>query len=255
MSDYYSDPYAAIGVTEEALGELGDQVNPNSGAVELSEEENTISEYDAATSSGHEATTVAMEGFSEKFQTTLENLRSEERPELGDVKAAFVVQQKVPQYHILSNDNRVFRIYFRSDIWFRDKEVNSLCRFLDTRSPDQVVMFMLGVDMCAEQSSLVGPIISAIMTCKAKTVGMAMGLCSLPETMIWSYCSERKMLRYGAVCYSRPELIKHYPEYKPYYDEAFRRGIKIGIITGADVEQIYAKNAEIMKMYSDLHQV
>ena len=235
MSDYYSDPYAAIGVTEEALGELGDQVNPNSGAVELSEEENTISEYDAATSSGHEATTVAMEGFSEKFQTTLENLRSEERPELGDVKAAFVVQQKVPQYHILSNDNRVFRIYFRSDIWFRDKEVNSLCRFLDTRSP--------------------GPIVSAIMTCKAKTVGMAMGLCSLPETMIWSYCAERKILRYGAVCYSRPELIKHYPEYKPYYDEAFRRGVKIGIITDADVEQIYAKNAEIMKMYSDLHQV
>jgi hypothetical protein len=255
MSSYYSDPYEAVGITEEALGELGDQVNPDSGAVELSEEENTIGEYDQVTSSGHEASSAAMEDFGIKFQTTLENLRSEEHPEMGDIKVALMAQQKMPQYHILSSDNRIFRVYFRSDIWFRDKEINGICRFLDTRTENQTVMFMLGVDMCTEQSSLVGPIISAIMTCKAKTVGLAMGLCSLPETMIWSYCSEREMLRYGAVCYSRPELIKRYPEYKPYYDQAFKRGVKIGIITDADIEQIYAKNAEIMKMYSDLHQV
>jgi len=251
MSNYYSDPYAAVGITEETLGE---NVEPTSEPVNAEEEENTIGEHDHVYSSGHEASTVAMESFSTKFQSVLEDIRAEEHPELGAIKVAVAAQQ-VPQLHILSTDNTNFRVYFRSDIWFKAKEINDLCRFLDTRTPNQTVAFMLGVDMCSEQSSLVGPVISAIITCRAKTIGLAMGLCSMPETMIWSFCSIRKILRYGAVCYSKPELIKNYPEYKPYYDQAFKRGVQIGIITDADIEQIYSKNAEIMKMYSDIQQV
>lgn len=246
MSNYYSDPYEAVGITEESLsGDVGTE------PVGIGEEVNTIPEYNSVVSSGHEATTVAMEDFAVKFQATLNEIREQNHPELGAVKA-LLAQHVPPQVRILSNDNTNFRVYFRSDIYFRAKEINDICRFLDTRTSDQSVAFMLGVDMSPEQSSLVGPIISSIMTCRARTIGLAMGLCSLPETMIWSYCKDRKLLRYGAVCYSKPELIKQYPEYKSYYDQAFKQGVAVGIITEEDIEEIYTKNAEIMKMSKDL---
>jgi hypothetical protein len=108
------------------------------------------------------------------------------------------------------------------------------------------------MDINVEQAALVGPIVSAIQTCKAKTIGMAMGLCSLPETMIWSYCSERNVLRYGAICYAKPEFIKQCPQYESYFREAFEQGIRLGILSKEDVEDVFTKNKEIIKFYKDL---
>jgi hypothetical protein len=81
---------------------------------------------------------------------------------------------------------------------------------------------------------------------------MAMGLCSLPETMIWSYCSERNVLRYGAICYAKPEFIKQCPQYESYFREAFEQGIRLGILSKEDVEDVFTKNKEIIKFYKDL---
>ena len=102
----------------------------------------------------------------------------------------------------------VYRIYFRSDTRFTSDLINRISRFLDTRTEKETVVFMLGVDFDNEMSQQLGPILSSIMTCKANTVGCAMGLCSFSETMIWSYCKTRKVMRYGALQFSKPVFIK-----------------------------------------------
>ena len=179
MSDY-NDPYEALGLSEESI--------------------NPTDEFNQSISSGVEI----QEGSMESFLDIREKLLTEQPTDNSSMGGITIMSAKPPQIRILSNDGNAYRVYMRSDIQFQPKDINNLCRFLDTRTPNQVVYFILGMDLCVEQSALIGPIVSAIMTCKARTVGMAMGLCSLPETMIWSFCSDRQVLRYGAICYSRP---------------------------------------------------
>lgn len=227
MSDY-NDPYDALGITEESI-------NPTDEIVQ------TIN-------SGIDAPEVSMESFMETVNKLSGSTPVTDNSQMGGIT---IMAQRPPQIRILSSDGNAYRVYMRSDIKFGPKDINNLCRFLDTRTPDQVVYFILGMDLCVEQAALIGPIISSIMTCKARTVGMAMGLCSLPETMIWSYCSDRQVLRYGAISYSRPEFIKECPQYESYFREAFAKGVDLNIISKEEVEEVFTKNKEIVKFYTD----
>lgn len=223
----YDDPFDALGISEE-------NINPTD-------------EFNQSISSGIGIQSVSMESFLD----IREKLLADSTTDNSNMGGITIMQNRPPQIHILSNDGKTYRVYMRSDIQFQPNEINRLCRFLDTRSADQVVYFILGMDLCVEQSALIGPIVSAIMTCKARTVGMAMGLCSLPETMIWSFCSDRQVLRYGAICYSRPEFIKSCPQYESYYRAAFAKGVELNIITQEEVEEVFTKNKEIIKFYKD----
>lgn len=223
----YDDPYEALGISEESI--------------------NPTDEFNQSISSGTEIQSGGMESFLD----IREKLLTEHTVDNSNMGGITVMQCRPPQIRILSNDGNTYRIYMRSDIQFQPKDINNLCRFLDTRTPNQVVYFILGMDICAEQSALIGPIVSAIMTCKARTVGMAMGLCSLPETMIWSFCSDRQVLRYGAICYSRPEFIKQCPQYESYYRAAFAKGVELNVITATEVDEVFTKNKEIVKFFKD----
>lgn len=223
----YDDPYEALGVSEESI--------------------NPTDEFNQSISSGTEIQSGGMESFLD----IREKLLTENAVDNSNMGGITVMQCRPPQIRILSNDGNTYRIYMRSDVQFQPKDINNLCRFLDTRTPNQVVYFILGMDICTEQSALIGPIVSAIMTCKARTVGMAMGLCSLPETMIWSFCSDRQVLRYGAICYSRPEFIKQCPQYESFYKTAFAKGVELNVITQEEVEEVFTKNKEIVKFYKD----
>lgn len=242
MSNLYNDPYSMLGLTTESLTK--DETIGETPA----EEDNVTAEITAANSVGTEVT--GMENFVDMRERVLMEQRRLEHPTLAEPVAD---KRQENTIRIITNDNKNFRIYMRSDIWFSSKEVNQLCRFLDTRTSEHTVTFCLGVDMCAEQSNLVGPIISSIITCSGTTIGDAMGLCSLPETMIWSYCKKRLISRYGAVCWSKPGFIKHCPQYESYYREAFKRGVEIGMLSSTDIEDVFTKSSEIMKMYSDVH--
>ena len=226
----YSDPYDLLGVTEESLTELDPAVGIPGAEQNVTTESNEVVNNDVEVA--------GTESFVDKRIKILQELRGEEHPELAS--AAVLGKPRPPQLHILTNDNQTYRVYMRSDIWFSPNEINQLCRFLD---------------MPSEQSSLLGPIISSIISCKGNTVGLAMGLCSFPETMIWSYCKQRDVKRYGAVCYDKPEFIKTCKEYEHYYREAFKRGIEIGLITQEDVDKVFSENKEIMIMYNDYKQI
>lgn len=223
MSDF-SDPYDAMGISIE-------NIDPTN-------------EFTETLSNGVDTEFGSLESMDDNIPDSVKH-----STEMATVVA---LQQKPPQIHILSTDGRNFRVYMRSDICFTSRDINMLCRFLDKCNEDCTVSFILGMDINVEQAALVGPIVSAIQTCKAKTIGMAMGLCSLPETMIWSYCSERNVLRYGAICYAKPEFIKQCPQYESYFREAFEQGIRLGILSKEDVEDVFTKNKEIIKFYKDL---
>lgn len=153
---------------------------------------------------------------------------------------------------IRTTGDDVYRIYFRSDTRFTSELINRICRFLDTRTEKETVVFMLGVDFDNEMAQQLGPILSSIMTCKANTIGCAMGLCSLSETMIWSYCKMRKVMRYGALQFSKPVFIKVCKEYEHYFKVFYDKVVNdLHLLTQGQVEEIYTKNTSIMKMYNE----
>ena len=176
MSDY-NDPYEALGLSEESI--------------------NPTDEFNQSISSGVEI----QEGSMESFLDIREKLLTEQPTDNSSMGGITIMSAKPPQIRILSNDGNAYRVYMRSDIQFQPKDINNLCRFLDTRTPNQVVYFILGMDLCVEQSALIGPIVSAIMTCKARTVGMAMGrtcflLLDLPRQLCGRW--RRRPLRVGS---------------------------------------------------------
>lgn len=155
-------------------------------------------------------------------------------------------------FMIRTTDNTNFRIYMRSDAILLPKEVNKLCRFIDTRKPNESITFILGVSLCDEQSQLMGPLLSSIIECKAKVKTIAAGMCSLCETMIWVFGHEREIYKYGALIFAKPEFLKACGEYKHYYDVVYSKAKEIGVITDEQIAKIYSTNEDLMLMYSDL---
>lgn len=238
----FSDQYAVLGIDEEALLENGDNLNSDGEAGTEDAETAPIATAGGGVSSGGCAGCASWSEFRDK---ALKEERAENRPQMGPILFA---AKRPPAIHITTRDNKEFRVYMRSDIWVSPREINQLCRFLDTRDNSQKVEFMLGVDMLAEQSNLIGPIVSSIQNCAAQTFGNAMGLCSLPETIIWLFCKYRTVQRYGTITFTKPSFIKVVPEYEYYYQVAFNRAIDLGLITEAQKEDVFKRNGDIVIM-------
>lgn len=164
-------------------------------------------------------------------------------------------QQPSPGFFIRTTDRIHFRVYFASTFFATPQAINALCRFLDSRTPNQEVTFCLGVDLDVEgnQSQLINPILSSITSCPAKITGLCMGMCGFSETMIWCYCPNREMYRYGALTFLRPGVLEQIKELKDYYDIFYDRVVnEIGILTAEERERIFTKNDSILKMSSTL---
>lgn len=157
-------------------------------------------------------------------------------------------------FAIRTNDNVKFRVYFTSSFYANPQAINSLCRFLDSRTANQEVTFCLGVDMDGGngQSQLINPILSAINSCAAKVTGICMGMCGFSETMIWCYCTAREMYRYGALTFLRPPALEVIKELKDYYDGFYDHVIELGILTTEERERIFTKNDTVIKFSSML---
>lgn len=179
---------------------------------------------------------VGTESFTEKLM---------DKSQMG---VGVMVRPNVRRVFVRTSDHKNFRVYIRSDIQFDPSVINRICRFLDTRSASDTVTFILGVDADENSTPMIGPIISSVASCKAKTIGIAAGLCGMTETMIWTFCNERIMFRYGAITFGKPEFLKDCKEYGPYYDTFFNKAIELGLLTKDKLDEIYTQNKTVMIM-------
>lgn len=219
------DPYEDAGITAD---ELTDKTEVDSQPVDTNKE------------------IAATESF-DYYQ----GLGNKKNAQMGANALLMQQQQRLP-FSIRTSDGKNFRIYFRSDTLMMPREVNLLCRFIDMRKPGETVTFVLGVELEDNQTQLLGPIISSIISCPGTVNTIAAGMCSLSETMIWCFGKNREMYRYGALIFSKPEFLTVCKEYKNYYDVVYTRAKEIGVITDEQIKHIFSTNEDLMLMYSDV---
>ncbi len=161
-------------------------------------------------------------------------------------------QQQQSPVLIRTQNNKDFRVYIKSSIYLTPQYINTLCRFIDSRSPDQTVTFILGTKTEDFQIHMLGSILTAMMTCKAKIITLAVGYCSFFETAIWCFGQERKVLRYGALTFGKSEFIAVCPKYEEYFDVIYNKAKEVGIITEEDIIKIKDTSKEKMLTFFDI---
>ena len=159
---------------------------------------------------------------------------------------------KANALRIRTTDKKNFRIYIPSDCVFSRSFIINLCMFLDTRKEDETVTFVLGAKLDDGCANLVGAIISAINSCKAKIITIAAGYCSIAETMIWCFGDVRLVLRYGALTFGITELVRQVPKYLDYFKAFLSKAREIEVLTDEDVDDITKKNLTKFFVYGDL---
>ena len=166
-----------------------------------------------------------------------------------------VGQRKVSPFLVRSLDGKNYRIYFKTEFFFEARYINTICRFLDDMRPGNTVTFILGSKMDDSQTHVVGPVVAAIQSCRAKVIGIAAGYCSIPETMIWCYCHERDVYRYGALSFCKTDIISVCKAYTAYFETFFKRAIEIGVLTPETVKHIWESGNEYMILYNDYRNI
>lgn len=152
---------------------------------------------------------------------------------------------------IRTSDNKNFRIYMKAEFYFSHPYLNSICRFLDTRTEGQTVTFILGTKMCDYQIHMLGGLMSSIISCKATVNTIAAGMCSNIESMIWCFGQNRDVYRYGALTFGRSDFVKFCEKYTEYFNVTFKRAVEIGVLTQEEVTEITETGREKMILYSD----
>lgn len=139
---------------------------------------------------------------------------------------------------IYTTDKKNFRVYVQAELWLTHDWVVSMSTFLDHCKEDETVTFILGTNMVDQQVYLVGSIIGAMQACKADITTVCAGMCSVPESMIWTFGKHRKVLKYGALLFSKPDVIKMAHEYEPYFGVFIDKAKEIGILSDDDIKDI-----------------
>lgn len=148
-----------------------------------------------------------------------------------------------------------YRIYMTSDMVFDAANINLLCRFLDSRTQQDTVTFILGANMDDyEWSYNVGSVIAAMRSCQANVRAIAAGYCSITETIIWSFARERDIYHYGALTIGIDDIVKHCPVYTAYFDAFLARAMAIGILTEQERDELLKTRRSIFLIYKDAHQ-
>ena len=154
---------------------------------------------------------------------------------------------------IRTNENKTFRVYFRGICGFSGGFKNKLCRFLDTRTEDQTVSFIVGSTLSDTCAHMVGPIISAMTMCRAKVNVIAAGCCSIPETMLWVFAKDgRGVMRYGALNFGITDIVRACEAYSAYFDNFLAKSIELGVLTAEDVADLKESHAAKMVLFQDL---
>lgn len=151
-------------------------------------------------------------------------------------------------------DEHNYRIYMTSDMAFDTANLNLLCRFLDSRSREDTVTFILGANMDDYAWSYnVGSVIAAMRSCQANVRAIAAGYCSITETIIWSFACERDIYHYGALTIGIDDIVKWCPVYTAYFNAFLARAMVIGILTEQERDELLKTRRSIFLIYKDAH--
>lgn len=130
--------------------------------------------------------------------------------------------------------------------------VTSLCVFLDSATPDMTIKMYLGSYIDDVHTIGVSSIIASMQKCKATIETYAYGMCSMPETMIWSYGKKRIIGKYGAIKIGGGEWIRRMEKaFKPYIQTYMDHCKSIGILNEEQIENIVVRQKEFSFMLGD----
>lgn len=175
-----------------------------------------------------------------------EQLITKKAPQMSPYNNTAPERQKANQLNIRTSDGKNFRIWLRAQHWFTAEYINRLCRFLDSRTKEESVTLYVGCKLEDRQTCIVGAIISAILRCQCTVRCVVTGYCGVPETMIFAFCSEREVRKYGALSVGGTAIIKDMPMYKAFYEAFYDRLNTINLITAEERTEIWDLNKEMI---------
>lgn len=157
-------------------------------------------------------------------------------------------------HHIFTSDEKNYRLYLPQDCNWTPASTRNICRFIDRLSADNTLTIYMGSDGDDGGSYLVSAILSSVVSCKAKTIAVAAGPCSVAETMIWTFANERVLQYYGYLRFGiNAEFLKTNATWNEYYALFLNRAKELNIITDDDVMTLQQTGGSKVVLYSDLN--
>ena len=170
--------------------------------------------------------------------------------------AALAIKERMMKANALrvrTTDRKTFRVYIPSDLQFSRAFTVNFSLFLDGLTSDQTVELILGAKLNDNTAAMAGSVISAIQACEARVIAVAAGYMSIPETMIWCFCKERKVLRYGALTFGVTEIVRKVEKYKDYFATFLDRAVEINMLTQEEANDAMVNFTTKFITYNDLH--
>lgn len=231
-----SDPYSNIGVSEEDFMDEDPVTSGDPGMESFSiTQEKAQRVYNSNIS-------IPFFGADRAVQQRLMNSRME-GPGQGNRPEPLLIR---------TTDKKNFRIYMRASVFYTQAYINGLCRFLDSRTPDQTVTFILGVKSLDWQTHLLGGIISAMLSCQAPIITLCAGYCSIGETMIWCFGKQPIVYRYGALTFGHTEIVKHCEAYMAYFDQFYAKAVNMRLLTQEEAAHLKSSGTEMMLLSNEI---
>lgn len=199
---------------------------------------------------GNASTTIIEEPGTESFTSTeLNKVRTKMQPTMDGpmIIAAQAMPPDVPFIRKSPNSNS-YRIYISTNTQFSPLFNSTICKFLDSRSHEDSVTFMLGVGVGEDitVSHEVSSIIHSMKSAEYTTTAIAMGMCSVSETFLWMNARNRLMTRYGALTFGTGAVIELCDAYREFYRAMMDTAVVEQLITTAQAEAILKTNKQIM---------
>ena len=160
-------------------------------------------------------------------------------------------QKKVELPIIMMNPaTKVAAIYLNATTDLSNPQyVTPLCVFLDSATEDSTIKMYLGSAVDDVHAIGISSIIYSMQHCKAKIETYAYGMCSIPESMIWSYGQTRFVGDYGCVRFGGGEWIRRMEKaFKPYIATYLNHCKKLGLLNDEQIATIVDKQKEYMLM-------
>ena len=194
---------------------------------------------------------IALENLS--YGDMYAQLVADKSPKMAPYGRTDPERQKGNQLNIRTSDKKNFRIWLRAQHWFTAEYINRLCRFLDSRTADESVTLYVGCKLEDRQTCIVGAIVSAILRCQGTVRCIVTGYCGVPETMIFSFCKEREVRKYGALSIGGTAIINDMPMYKAFYEAFYDRLCEINLITPEERAELWELNKEMILYSQDYY--
>ena len=130
--------------------------------------------------------------------------------------------------------------------------VTPLCVFLDSAPPDMTIRMYLGSYIDDVHTIGISSIIASMQKCRAQLETYAYGMCSVPETMIWTYGKKKEIGKYGTIKIGGGEWIRRMEKaFKPYIQTYMDHCKKLGLLNDEQINDVVVKQKEFSFMLGD----